>query len=176
MGRRYYCDFCDKAFSDNPASKKNHFNGTFHQQMRKAHYDSFRDPASILAAESAKKPCHKFQQTGLCDYGDGCRFSHLTEDKRRELQEQCRQNQQRGSTSTSVNQTTIAIGEVSDWLAKRANRQTSVDASSGGGKRRRRRLPQYHLPPHLAGVSDLPPSLLPPTKEDFVGLPRLEWG
>lgn len=45
MGKQYYCDFCDKAFADNAASKKNHFNGAHHQRMRRAHYDAFRGTA-----------------------------------------------------------------------------------------------------------------------------------
>lgn len=42
MGKRYYCDFCDKSFADSPQNRKNHMSGGQHQRMRKAHYDSFR--------------------------------------------------------------------------------------------------------------------------------------
>ena len=67
----------------------------------------------------------------------------------------------------------VVIGELDDWLAKRSN---DKDDSGTSTKKRRKTLPKYSLPPHLTGVSDLPPSLLPPTKDDFVNLPLLEWG
>ena len=35
---------------------------------------------------------------------------------------------------------------------------------------------QHSLPECLQGISNLPPSLLPPTKESYVGLPYEEWG
>ncbi|XP_076453179.1 zinc finger matrin-type protein 5-like isoform X2 [Babylonia areolata] len=140
------------------------------------------DPASILAAETAKKPCRRFQQTGFCDYGDGCRFSHMTDEKRRELEEQCRQSQQQkrhqtsSSAAVSDQPSSVVLGDVDEWLAKRAKRQESADAGGRKGGRRTL-LPRYCLPAHLAAASpDLPPSLLPPTKDDFVGLPLLEWG
>jgi len=30
-----------------------------------------------------------FAIAGFCEFGNGCRFSHLTEEKRRELEQQC---------------------------------------------------------------------------------------
>lgn len=42
MGKRYYCEFCDKSFADNPTNKRNHLKGVFHQRMKKLHYDAFK--------------------------------------------------------------------------------------------------------------------------------------
>ena len=42
MGKRYYCDFCDKAFADNPTTRRHHMSGMTHQRLKKAHYDAFQ--------------------------------------------------------------------------------------------------------------------------------------
>ena len=42
MGKRYYCDFCDRSFADSANNRKNHFKGGNHQRLRKLHYDSFK--------------------------------------------------------------------------------------------------------------------------------------
>ena len=42
MGKRYYCDYCDKAFADNASSRKNHLKGVSHQRMKRHHYASFQ--------------------------------------------------------------------------------------------------------------------------------------
>lgn len=42
MGKRYYCDFCDRSFADTGVNRKNHFKGVQHQRAKKQHYDSFR--------------------------------------------------------------------------------------------------------------------------------------
>ncbi|KAK7087571.1 zinc finger matrin-type protein 5-like [Littorina saxatilis] len=175
MGKRYYCDFCEKAFADNAASKKNHFNGAHHHRMRKAHYDNFRDPASILSAEMAKKPCRKFLQTGNCEFGNGCRFSHLTEGRRRELEQQCQQNKEKNQNS-GASGPAVVMGELDDWLTKHSQREVKGEDSGEPAAKRRKTFPDYSLPPHLVGIPNLPPSLLPPTRDDFVNLPLLEWG
>ncbi|KAK7474332.1 hypothetical protein BaRGS_00034380 [Batillaria attramentaria] len=169
MGKRFYCDFCDKSFADNPSSKKNHLSGVFHQRMRKAHYDAFRDPMTILAEEAAKRPCRSFQQTGFCNFGDGCRFSHLTEERKRQLEEECLKKKQAENGADESN-TSVVVGDVEDWLAKHTE-QTEKDPA-----KKRRHFPKYSLPPALASFPNLPPSLLPPTKDDFVNLPLLDWG
>lgn len=67
----------------------------------------------------------------------------------------------------------VVIGKLNDWLATRSKGKEGSGTSS---KKRRKTMPEYTLPPHLAGVPDLPPSLKLPSKDDFVNLPLLEWG
>ncbi|TNN81270.1 Zinc finger matrin-type protein 5 [Liparis tanakae] len=43
MGRRYYCDYCDRSFQDNMHNRKKHLNGVQHHRAKKAWYDYFRD-------------------------------------------------------------------------------------------------------------------------------------
>lgn len=43
MGKkRYYCDFCDKYFVDNPQTRKNHDSGLQHTTAKRAHYAQFK--------------------------------------------------------------------------------------------------------------------------------------
>uniref|UniRef100_A0A8C6YS68 Zinc finger matrin-type protein 5 n=1 Tax=Nothoprocta perdicaria TaxID=30464 RepID=A0A8C6YS68_NOTPE len=79
MGKRYFCDYCDRSFQDNLHNRKKHLNGVQHLRAKRAWYDLFRDAAAILQEEQSKKPCRKFLQTGQCDFGPNCRFSHMTE-------------------------------------------------------------------------------------------------
>lgn len=42
MGKRYYCDYCDRSFNDDLEARKKHLNGSMHMRLRKEHYDSLR--------------------------------------------------------------------------------------------------------------------------------------
>lgn len=85
MGKRYHCDYCDKTFPDSANNRKKHLQGAFHTRMKRIHYDAFRDAEAIFKIESVKKPCRRFQQTGECDYGTTCKFSHLSPGELTEL-------------------------------------------------------------------------------------------
>lgn len=85
MGKRYHCDYCDKTFPDSANNRKKHLQGAFHTRMKRIHYDAFRDAETIFKVESVKKPCRRFQQTGECDYGTTCKFSHLSPGELAEL-------------------------------------------------------------------------------------------
>ncbi|CAG8465037.1 6282_t:CDS:1 [Ambispora gerdemannii] len=77
MVRKYYCDYCDRSFPDNAGARKKHLDGAQHQLAVKLHYDSFRNPVELLL-ENVKRPaCRKFQDTGYCQFGLSCRYSHV---------------------------------------------------------------------------------------------------
>lgn len=42
MGKRYFCDYCDRSFQDNLHNRKKHLNGLQHLKAKKAWYDMFR--------------------------------------------------------------------------------------------------------------------------------------
>lgn len=47
MGKRYYCDYCDRSFQDNMHNRKKHLNGVQHHRAKKAWFDHFRgEPCS----------------------------------------------------------------------------------------------------------------------------------
>ncbi|XP_023567127.1 zinc finger matrin-type protein 5 isoform X2 [Octodon degus] len=85
MGKRYFCDYCDRSFQDNLHNRKKHLNGLQHLKAKKMWYDMFRDAAAILLDEENKRPCRKFLMTGQCDFGSNCRFSHMSEQDLQEL-------------------------------------------------------------------------------------------
>ncbi len=42
MGKRYFCDYCDRSFQDNLHNRKKHLNGVQHLRAKRAWYDLFR--------------------------------------------------------------------------------------------------------------------------------------
>lgn len=61
-----------------PSIVKTHNNGIVHQKIVQEHYQQFKDPETILAEESKKKPCTRFAN-GQCQFGSICRFSHYSQ-------------------------------------------------------------------------------------------------
>ncbi|KAJ2939101.1 hypothetical protein O0L34_g10289 [Tuta absoluta] len=86
MGKRYYCDYCDKTMAATPSTVRTHMKGLVHQKLVLDHYQKFKDPETILAEESVKKPCSRFP-SGLCQFGSMCRFSHYTREQIDHLRE-----------------------------------------------------------------------------------------
>ena len=42
MGKRYFCEFCDKTIPDNISNRKKHCEGAQHQSLRKEYYSKFK--------------------------------------------------------------------------------------------------------------------------------------
>lgn len=40
MPKRYYCDYCDKSFQDNPRNRSKHMRGYHHLRNKEMHYNS----------------------------------------------------------------------------------------------------------------------------------------
>uniref|UniRef100_A0A8B9NG43 Zinc finger matrin-type protein 5 n=1 Tax=Accipiter nisus TaxID=211598 RepID=A0A8B9NG43_9AVES len=127
MGKRYFCDYCDRSFQDNLHNRKKHLNGVQHLRAKRVWYDLFRDAAAILQEEQTKKPCRKFLQTGQCDFGSNCRFSHMTEQDLEKLSAQV-QGEQR-SKELRQEGADIPPGTIEDWLEKRAKRLSAAQSN-----------------------------------------------
>ncbi|XP_064337168.1 zinc finger matrin-type protein 5 isoform X1 [Camelus dromedarius] len=140
MGKRYFCDYCDRSFQDNLHNRKKHLNGLQHLKAKKLWYDMFRDAAAILLDEQNKRPCRKFLLTGQCDFGSNCRFSHMSEQDLQELSIQV--EEERRAREWPLDVTELPEGRLEDWLEKRAKRLSSA--------------PSSRLPPFLSctGASD----------------------
>ncbi|XP_020656464.1 zinc finger matrin-type protein 5 [Pogona vitticeps] len=170
MGKRYFCDYCDRSFQDNLHNRKKHLNGFQHLRTKKVWYDLFRDAAAILQEEQSKKTCRKFLQTGQCDFGPNCRFSHMTEEDleklKRQVQEEKRAKEQQHEGRVNP------PGTIEDWLEKRAKRLGTAKADST--------LPEeqsvFQYPPGWPPVQDLPPSLRAPPPGGWNVPPNLQWG
>ncbi|GAB2299204.1 hypothetical protein Dimus_033276 [Dionaea muscipula] len=72
---KYYCDYCDKEFQDTIAARKRHLQGIQHQRNRALWYDSINKGANP-AENLTSGVCNRFVQTGLCPYGDSCKYLH----------------------------------------------------------------------------------------------------
>uniref|UniRef100_K7FBK2 Zinc finger matrin-type protein 5 n=1 Tax=Pelodiscus sinensis TaxID=13735 RepID=K7FBK2_PELSI len=61
MGKRYFCDYCDRSFQDNLHNRKKHLNGVQHLRAKKAWYDLFRGESGssqdALRGEVCRKQC-----------------------------------------------------------------------------------------------------------------------
>uniref|UniRef100_T1J6K3 Zinc finger matrin-type protein 5 n=1 Tax=Strigamia maritima TaxID=126957 RepID=T1J6K3_STRMM len=171
MGKRYYCDYCERSFADHAEGRKKHLNGVQHQRLRKQHYDRFRDAANILAEELPKKPCKRFGQTGQCDFGTACRFSHLTYDDIQRLRKQVDIDRFHRSNSLSSSLTGSAL--LNSWLTKRAERLATTKSSTSENPAS---ALNWTLPNHLQSVPNLPVSVMPPSVLDFSEENVSTWG
>uniref|UniRef100_A0A5F8HID0 Zinc finger matrin-type protein 5 n=1 Tax=Monodelphis domestica TaxID=13616 RepID=A0A5F8HID0_MONDO len=125
MGKRYFCDYCDRSFQDNLHNRKKHLNGVQHLRAKKVWYDLFRDAAAILVEEQNKRPCRKFLETGQCDFDSNCRFSHMTSGDLELLAAQV--HEERLSREQDVVE--VPEGGIEDWLEKRAKQRSSAQSS-----------------------------------------------
>uniref|UniRef100_A0A8C3NIU3 Zinc finger matrin-type protein 5 n=1 Tax=Geospiza parvula TaxID=87175 RepID=A0A8C3NIU3_GEOPR len=179
MGKRYFCDYCDRSFQDNLHNRKKHLNGVQHLRAKRVWYDLFRDAAAILQEEQTKKPCRKFLQTGQCDFGSNCRFSHMTEQDLEKLSAQVqgekrlKELQREGAD--------IPPGTIEDWLDKRAQRLSAAQSSSALLEK----PAPFQYPLGWPPVQELPPSLqapppgggqCPPTCSGAEAPPEPGWG
>ncbi|XP_061887790.1 zinc finger matrin-type protein 5 [Entelurus aequoreus] len=173
MGKRYYCDYCDRSFQDNMHNRKKHLFGVQHQRSKKAWFDHFRGFSDILKDEQAKKPCRKFLQRGVCDFGPSCRFSHMTEVDLMNLQQKV-QDESRRREGLEDPVRPEPTGE--EWLSRREKRQSGL-ASKGDGSRTEEQVERHDdVPSQLYSIPDLPPSLLPPPPGGWKVHANTEWG
>ncbi|XP_062613614.1 zinc finger matrin-type protein 5-like [Saccostrea cucullata] len=172
MGRRYYCDYCDKSFADNPTHRKNHLKGVQHQRNKKAHYDSFRNPEIVLQDELSKRPCKNFLSSGTCNFMDNCKFSHLTDKRRTELEKLVEEKQRaKEQKKRNLEDDEAPDKKLSEWLSKRLKGEVKVNEEEKAPL-----LPVYEIPPHVAQIPNPPPSILPPPQDVLRGLNFVDWG
>ncbi|XP_072227995.1 zinc finger matrin-type protein 5 [Leuresthes tenuis] len=161
MGKRYYCDYCDRSFQDNMHNRKKHLNGVQHHRAKKAWFDQFRDSAAILYDEQLKKPCRKFLQKGICDFGSNCRFSHMSEEEQLNLKRWLEEERRHKEDSEDR----MMLGRsIEDWLSKREKKKAAL-SSKGDLKSKEDCVEveiESEIPQQLLSIPDLPPSLLPP--------------
>ncbi|XP_040053222.1 zinc finger matrin-type protein 5 [Gasterosteus aculeatus] len=175
MGKRYYCDYCDRSFQDNMHNRKKHLNGVQHHRAKKAWYDYFRDSSAILCDEQTKKPCRKFLQKGICDFGPNCRFSHMSEDDMFDLKRQV--EDERRLREDYVDRK-LPGRSIEDWLSRWEKKQTAL-GSKGDLKDKEdseEGPEESDIPQHLLSLAVLPPSLLPPPPGGWKVKGNTEWG
>lgn len=170
MGKRYYCQYCNRAFLDNLNARKKHLASAAHHQQREAWYDKFKDKRQRLT-EQLEKPrvCRYYLQQGSCAFGPSCRYRHMTDDEvdkvKRELDEEDLQKQQSPQDSDRT---------VQSWLDNRANsRRGSPPSQSSDDKSQ---TISYIIPEGILSLPSVPPSLLPPPHGSWPQYPDIDWG
>lgn len=156
-------------------NRKKHLNGVQHHRAKKAWFDHFRDSSAILHDEQMKKPCRKFLQKGICDFGPNCRFSHMSEEDLLNLKRQVEEERQRRENSED----SIMPGRsVEEWLSRRKMKQSAVSTKGDLKAEEDTEEDQAEsvVPPQLLSIPDLPPSLLPPPPGGWKVKVSTEWG
>ncbi|PSN33869.1 hypothetical protein C0J52_25023 [Blattella germanica] len=169
MGKRYYCDYCDRSFIDDLEARKKHLNGSMHVRLKKEHYDYFRDAKTLYKEESAKDGCKRFLNVGECVFGANCRFTHFSKQQLEELRQQieAEEREKQNAKSVAVPQPPPPGGGdtiLSAWLKKQGSSTELGDEQL------------WKTPLFLQGRTDLPPSLQPITPECFKSSDFEEWG
>lgn len=162
--RRYYCEYCDKSFSDNPTNRRNHLNGVQHKTAKKEHYDSFLEPEVLLTEDAVKKPCRKYFQDGDCKFGRACKYSHYTREYRDHLKQMVALKQCQARSSTTSQE--IDVHEtIRKWIEKNDRKRSNKDESFNGSEQ----FPEISatLPSIFLSFTNLPPSILPCKSDDL---------
>ncbi|XP_013145510.1 PREDICTED: zinc finger matrin-type protein 5 [Papilio polytes] len=169
MGKRYYCDYCDKTMVATPTIIRTHLKGTVHQKLVSEHYQQYKDAATILKEESYKKPCLRFLK-GECNFGGICRFSHYTQEQIEALREYVVYNEQIKVEPQQPSFSDLYQRLQSEKTTKSTSETTIYDNNG-----------VTHTFPWIYNESfniykELPPSLRRFRAEDFTDVSFTEWG
>ncbi|KAJ0979991.1 hypothetical protein J5N97_015465 [Dioscorea zingiberensis] len=151
---KYYCDYCDKEFLDTPPARKRHLNGVQHKRARALWYDSLKaDPTGELLVQShgniPKGVCHHFVRTGICKFGDSCKYFHP----------------QSNVLNQSQNVAETRVAETLQPPVFLGNQLFGPDPLSGNS------IGDAGIP-----RGNLPPSLRPPPDGGYPPQPFIDWG
>ncbi|XP_053473691.1 zinc finger matrin-type protein 5 isoform X1 [Ictalurus furcatus] len=173
MGKRYHCDYCARSFQDTLHNRKKHLNGVQHHRAKKAWFDNFRDAAAILQDERAKQGCRKFLQTGQCVFGPSCRYSHMSEQDIKDLEQHI--HEERQQMVDLDQEEASAKPSLEEWLSRREKRAAP---SSGSVLKleEEKTAKGIEVPTFLLSIPDLPPSLLPLHSGRWRGKVHTDWG
>ncbi|XP_059480963.1 zinc finger matrin-type protein 5-like [Neocloeon triangulifer] len=165
MGRRYHCDYCEKSFKNDVVSIKKHLSSLHHERARQEYHAQFKDLATILQEESAKRTCSRFAN-GDCQFGAMCRFSHYSPGQLQFFRQQVEEERRKKSEEPSL----------TDWLQKRSTalEQHKLPCTSGSEDNVNRVV--WAPPPSISMHQNLPPSLQPVHVRDFENFQPQNWG
>uniref|UniRef100_A0A182N8T7 Zinc finger matrin-type protein 5 n=1 Tax=Anopheles dirus TaxID=7168 RepID=A0A182N8T7_9DIPT len=87
MGRKYYCDYCDKRIQNDYRIIKQHNEGLPHLRAKAEHFQQFKGIEEILLDVKYKTPCRSLKDGSECMFGVLCRYRHYTTDQIWEMQQ-----------------------------------------------------------------------------------------
>ncbi|CAG9864775.1 unnamed protein product [Phyllotreta striolata] len=165
MGRRYYCDYCEKSFIDDIDARKKHLQSSNHVKLRHMHYEACRDPETILREELLKASCRRFFQGGGCPFEGVCRYTHYSPEQLCELRQKVENIQEERRRK---NEESLDVAPPESWVQKYKENNNKEDNDD------------VHIfwsyPRHLESRTDLPPSLVKFKPEHFYDDNLEEWG
>ncbi|CAF0781637.1 unnamed protein product [Brachionus calyciflorus] len=175
MGKRYYCDFCDKTIPNNHDMIKKHNEGAQHQTLKNSYYLKYKDLETKLYEERQKRPCFKYFNLGFCTFGDLCRDSHKNKEQIQQMEDLYRlechkkvklEEEKLERSNKSLRKKNYGPKE---YLTEYLNREENEKLENF--------FPKYNLPKKLAiyNESVLPPSLKSPTYKDFINYEPNSW-
>ncbi|XP_022909307.1 zinc finger matrin-type protein 5 [Onthophagus taurus] len=166
MGRRYYCDYCNKTFIDDLDARKKHLSSSHHIKLRNLHYEMYRDPQTVVAEEAVKLPCRRFMQTGICQFAGNCKYTHYTVEELWNIKQQVEHEiQEKRSAKMMVTE----VPPLETWLDKfykkhnQAKNAESIELF-------------WSYPEVLESRTDLPPSIKKFQIDHFTDGEFEEWG
>ncbi|XP_011146588.1 zinc finger matrin-type protein 5 isoform X2 [Harpegnathos saltator] len=167
MGKRYYCDYCDRSFKDDVEARRKHLSSLQHMKNRADHYCVFKDPETILREEYQKTPCKRYMTVRDCAFGLGCRFSHYTPQMIWELERLVAMKKSRDSTSSKNSNWPNSEDIIKEYLENVTDSNDSEEFN----------YPVWSAPSQLADLpANLPASLWPATHEGLVNSNFSKWG
>ncbi|KAF2900092.1 hypothetical protein ILUMI_06090 [Ignelater luminosus] len=167
MGRRYYCDYCDKTFIDDLEARRKHLTSSHHIKLRKLHYEQHRDPRTVLAEESVKTICRRFIQHGECQFAGNCKYTHYSQEELLNLKQQIQLDDYEKQRKTRK---VPEIPSLESWIEKYNQKHNKADKESDEV------LTPWSYPEQLEFRSDLPPSLKKFKPDNFKDDDFDEWG
>ena len=132
-----------------------------------------RNPEIVLQDELSKRPCKNFLSTGVCNFMENCKFSHLTTDRKAELEKLVKEKQKARERKTADQQDKDPEKKLSEWLSKRSK---TDDQDMNSRSDEAPLLPVYEIPSHVTQIQNPPPSILPPPADVLRGLSFVDWG
>lgn len=169
MGKRYFCNYCDRTFIDDPDSRKKHIQGIAHIRNRSNHYKKFKDIKDIYAEETTKEECRRFKQTGHCQFNENCNFTHYSKEDLEFMKKQIDEEEKKKNTYSHIEE-----ASVEHWLAKRRSKSAPTPAPL---IRSSELTPKPILSSYI-DQSNLPISLQPVTEDQIFQseVEFIEWG
>ncbi|VEN36974.1 unnamed protein product [Callosobruchus maculatus] len=164
MGRRYYCDYCEINFIDDLDARKKHLQSLHHIKLRNLHYESCRDPETILREELLKIPCRRFAQYGTCQFEGNCKYTHYSPEDLCYLRQQVEEMQDKRRKKLEE---LPEVPSIESWL--QCHYEKHKEASDIV-------TPFWTYHSSLESRNDLPPSLAKFKQEHFVDVNFEEWG
>lgn len=109
---------------------------------------------------------------------DNCKFSHLTDNRKAELEKLVEEKQKaKGKRKSDLLDESDPEKKLSEWLSKRYKKDEQVHNKEEEDKEEEAPLlPVYEIPPHVAQIPNPPPSILPPPPDVLRGLQFVDWG